>query len=158
VATASLSPDHAVLATRGTRGPCSAHPDGHTDPTETPTAVPTLIAMTARLNRLRRTGHAAALLPLLAASAAAQPREPFTGLDAYVTKALADWKVPGLGLAIVRNDSVLYVKGYGVRSTATRQPVDERTLFAIGSTSKAFTTAALAMLADSGRLAFDAPV
>ena len=114
--------------------------------------------MTARLNRLRRTGHAAALIPLLAASAAAQPREPFAGLDAYVTKALADWKVPGLGLAIVRNDSVLYVKGYGVRSTATRQPVDERTLFAIGSTSKAFTTAVLAMLADSGRLAFDAPV
>ena len=117
-----------------------------------------MTAMTARLYRLRRTGHAAALLPLLAASAAAQPREPFAGLDAYVTKALADWKVPGLGLAIVRNDSVLYVKGYGVRSTATRQPVDERTLFAIGSTSKAFTTAALAMLADSGRLAFDAPV
>ena len=117
--------------------------------------------MTARLRRLhclRRTGHAAALLPLLAASAAAQPREPFAGLDASITKALADWKVPGLGLAIVRNDSVLYARGYGVRNTATSRPVDASTLFAIGSTTKAFTTAALAMLADSGRLAFDAPV
>ena len=90
--------------------------------------------------------------------AAAQGREPFPGLDATITKAMADWKVPGLGLAIVRNDSVLYLKGYGVRSTATRQPVDAQTVFAIGSASKAFTTAALAMLADSGRLAFDAPV
>jgi CubicO group peptidase (beta-lactamase class C family) len=105
----------------------------------------------------------AAALPLLAGAAAAaraQPpaREPFPGLDAYITQALADWKVPGLGLAIVRNDSVLYLKGYGVRHTGTRQPVDAQTVFAIGSASKAFTTAALAMLADSGRLAFDAPV
>ena len=103
---------------------------------------------------------AALCFPLLAATTHAQApaREPFPGLDAYVTKAMADWKVPGVGLAIIRNDSVLYARGYGVRNLATGEPADGQTLFGIGSASKAFTTAALAMLADSGRLSFDAPV
>ncbi|WP_337172161.1 alpha/beta fold hydrolase [Gemmatimonas aurantiaca] len=88
----------------------------------------------------------------------AQSREPFPGLDAYVNKALESMKVPGLGLAIVRNDSVIYVKGYGVRDVNTKAPVEERTIFAIGSSSKAFTSASIAMLVDEKKVDLDAPV
>ena len=90
-------------------------------------------------------------------SAAQQQREPFPGFDAYVRTALAVWKVPGVSIAIVRNDSLIYAKGYGVREVGKPTPVDERTLFAIGSSSKAFTAAAVAMLVDSGKVRLDAP-
>lgn len=87
----------------------------------------------------------------------AQTREPFAGLDAYVNAAIAQWKVPGLAIAIVRNDSVTYTKGYGVQDVMKRTPVDERTIFAIGSSSKAFTAASIAMLVDEKKVELDAP-
>jgi CubicO group peptidase (beta-lactamase class C family) len=97
-----------------------------------------------------------ATLAVIAPTASAQTgREPYPGWDAYVTQALATWKVPGASVAIVRNDSVIYAKGYGVRLVGASQPVDERTIFAIGSSSKAFTAAAVAMLADDKKLALD---
>lgn len=97
---------------------------------------------------------AALLLPV--APAAAQPA-PLDGLDDYVEAAMEAWEVPGLGLAVVKDDSVVYARGYGVREVGRSAPVDEHTLFAIGSSSKAFTTASLAMLVDEGKLAWDDP-
>ncbi|MEO7713288.1 MAG: serine hydrolase [Gemmatimonadaceae bacterium] len=82
-------------------------------------------------------------------------REPYPGWDAYVNQALTTWKVPGTAIAIVRNDTVIFAKGYGVRQVGASQPVDERTVFAIGSSSKAFTAAAVAMLADEKKLSLD---
>ena len=90
-------------------------------------------------------------------AAAQQAREPYPGFDAYVRTALAAWKVPGVAIAIVRNDSLVYAKGYGVREIGKPTTVDERTIFAIGSSSKAFTAAAVAMLVDSGKVRLDAP-
>lgn len=84
--------------------------------------------------------------------------DPLAGLDAYVAKAVGDWRVPGLSIAVVKGDSVVFEKGYGTRTLGRDEPVDAHTVFAVGSTTKAFTTAALAMLADSGRLAWDDPV
>lgn len=92
-------------------------------------------------------------LPRVAAQSA-----PLSGLDAYVEAAMKDWEVPGLALAVVRGDSVLYARGYGVADLGTGARVDENTLFAIASTSKAFTVAALAMLVDDGKLRWDDPV
>ena len=83
--------------------------------------------------------------------------KPLQGLDDYVTKSMADWKIPGLALAIVRNDSVILAKGYGVRTLGKPDRVDERTLFAIGSSSKAFTSLAVAMLVDQGKVKWDDP-
>src|SRR5262249_24103779 len=57
-------------------------------------------------------------------------QSPVPGLDEYITKALHDWEVPGLALAIVKNDSVIYMKGYGVRKLGTEDKVDEKTMFA----------------------------
>lgn len=76
-------------------------------------------------------------------------------LDAYIAKAREDWKVPGLAVAIVQGDKVLLSKGYGVLQSGAAQAVDEHTLFAIASNSKAFTSAALAMLVDEGKLHWD---
>ena len=83
---------------------------------------------------------------------------PLQGLDAAVGQALQDWKVPGLALAIVKDDSVVLSKGYGVRELRQPTPVDERTLFAVGSVTKAFTAAALGMLVDEGKIGWDDPV
>jgi CubicO group peptidase (beta-lactamase class C family) len=83
---------------------------------------------------------------------------PLDGLDAYVEAAMAAWEVPGLALAVVQGDSVLYARGYGVTRLGGEEAVDEHTLFAIASTTKAFTTAALALLVEEGRLGWDDPV
>lgn len=84
-------------------------------------------------------------------------REPYPGFDAYAEAALRTWKVPGAAVAIVRNDSVIHARGYGVRQLGRAEPATARTLFAIGSSSKAFTAAAVAMLVDSGKMSLDAP-
>jgi CubicO group peptidase (beta-lactamase class C family) len=97
-----------------------------------------------------------ALQSVAAAAASAQPAggaAPLPGLDAYVEAAMRDWQVPGLALAIVRNDSVIYARGYGTTEVGGGTPVDEHTLFAIASTTKALTAAALGMLVDEGRVA-----
>jgi CubicO group peptidase (beta-lactamase class C family) len=79
-------------------------------------------------------------------------------VDAIVTQALQAWRVPGAAVAIVRRDGVLYSKGLGVKQLGRAEPVTAETLFAIGSCTKAFTTTAVAMLADMGKLAWDDPV
>ena len=93
----------------------------------------------------------------LSPSAARAQSKPLQGLDDYVTKSMADWKIPGLALAIVRNDSVILAKGYGVRTLGKPDRVDERTIFAIGSSSKAFTALGVAMLVDQGKVKWDDP-
>ncbi len=90
-------------------------------------------------------------------AAPAQAR-PLQGFDAYVTRSMADWKVPGLAIAIVHNDSVVLAQGYGVKTLGKPDRVDARTIFAIGSTTKAFTATALAMLVDDGKVRWDDPV
>lgn len=73
-------------------------------------------------------------------------------IDAYAQKAQADWQVPGFSIAIVKDDKVVFAKGYGVRELGKPEKVDENTLFAIASNSKAFTTASLAILIDEGKI------
>jgi CubicO group peptidase (beta-lactamase class C family) len=68
-------------------------------------------------------------------------------LDAYVAKALAGWQMPGVAVCVVKDGKVAVMKGYGTTEMNGSSPVDENTLFMIGSNSKAFTATALAMLA-----------
>lgn len=76
-------------------------------------------------------------------------------LDGYIAAARDAWKAPGLAVVIVSGDKVLLSKGYGVLESGGSKPVDEHTLFAIASNSKAFTAAALAMMVDEGKLSWD---
>lgn len=100
------------------------------------------------------------LVLLVAPNADAQrgARPDLAAFDAYVAQAVKTWQVPGLAIAIVSGDSVLFAKGYGVRTLGRPDAVDIHTRFAIGSTTKAMTALALLMAADSGAVALDAPV
>jgi CubicO group peptidase (beta-lactamase class C family) len=83
---------------------------------------------------------------------------PLAGFDAYVSRAVKDWDVPGLALAVVKDDSMVFAKGYGVRAVGTHDAVDTHTLFALGSTTKAFTALAAALMVDAGKIRWDDPV
>ena len=76
-------------------------------------------------------------------------------LDATVARTLKAFDVPGIAVAVVKDGQVVVAKGYGVRSLATKAPVDANTLFGIASNTKAFTTAALGLLVDEGKLRWD---
>jgi CubicO group peptidase (beta-lactamase class C family) len=97
------------------------------------------------------------LLMLVPASAGARELER-RDLDRIVNKARVAWKVPGVSVAIVENGKITHVAGYGLREAGTSLPVDGDTLFGIGSTTKAFTTTAIAMLVADGRMSWDDPV
>jgi CubicO group peptidase (beta-lactamase class C family) len=84
--------------------------------------------------------------------------EPIDGLNSYIVKAMKEWDTPGLAIAIVKNDSIIFTKGYGVRKLGEQAPVTPQTVFAIASTTKAMTVACLAMLVDEGKLKWDDPV
>ena len=100
------------------------------------------------------------LLPVilfLAVTAVAQSVVP-ADLDAYVTRSMKEFEVPGLSLAVVKDGKVVFAKGYGVRKLGDSATVSENTLFGIASNTKAFTAAALAILVDEGKLSWDDPV
>jgi CubicO group peptidase (beta-lactamase class C family) len=80
------------------------------------------------------------------------------GFDAIVTKAMADSKIPGLSVAIVRDGKVIYAKGFGYRDVEKKLPVTTDTIFAIGSVSKSFTSLIFGTLNDEGKVDWDMPV
>src|SRR6266436_10085618 len=63
--------------------------------------------------------------------------------------------IPGLAIGIIANNRLIYAKGFGVRSKSDGLPVDTRTVFQIGSTTKAFLTATMAIMVDRGKLRWD---
>jgi len=79
-------------------------------------------------------------------------------VDAVIQRALEEFPIPGLAVGVVVDGKIALTKGYGLRDKAKELPVTERTLFAIGSCSKAFTTFALGQLVDEGLIAWDDPV
>ncbi|MBN2453110.1 MAG: serine hydrolase [Candidatus Omnitrophica bacterium] len=75
--------------------------------------------------------------------------------EEYAAKSMADWKVPGMAVVIVQGDDIIYEKAFGVRRLGSPDPVTADTIFQIGSTSKAFTAALVAMLVDGGKVAWN---
>jgi CubicO group peptidase (beta-lactamase class C family) len=96
-----------------------------------------------------------ALLALGGAGAAAAQKAAPADFDAYARTALRLFDTPGAAVAVVKDGQVVLAKGFGVRRLGEPAPVDAHTLFQIASNTKAFTTAALAMLVDEKRLAWD---
>ncbi|MDQ1262102.1 MAG: hypothetical protein QG575_1283 [Euryarchaeota archaeon] len=76
----------------------------------------------------------------------------FSDLENYTEKAMKEWHVPGLAVAVVKGDNVVYLRGFGNKSQDFPGPVTPDTIFQVGSTSKAFTSALLAMQVDQGKL------
>ncbi len=80
-----------------------------------------------------------------------------TGLDTDLEKLLKDWEIAGFAVAVVEKNKLLYSKGFGFRDQENKKPVTPNTLFAIGSCSKAFTSAVLGLLEKEGKLNIDKP-
>lgn len=99
---------------------------------------------------------------LIAASGALQThaQQLPDGLDSYIEDGMADWEIPGLSIAVVQKDELIYARGFGVQKLdeALSRAVDEHTLFGIASVSKAFTATAMAMLVEEGTLDWDDPI
>ena len=76
-------------------------------------------------------------------------------LDAYINRALTNWRIPGAAVCIVKDGKVVLMKGYGIKELGLNNKVDENTLFMIGSNTKAFTATALAMLQADHKLSLD---
>lgn len=84
--------------------------------------------------------------------------DPLIGLDAALESARDQWHAPGLAVAIVKDDQVVYARGFGTKHLGRNDPVDAHTLFTLASTTKAFTAIALGLLVEEGKLRWDDPV
>ena len=94
----------------------------------------------------------------IAFSQSSQTPKSLKKFDEYVNKTLTDFNLVGAGVAIVKDGELIYAKGFGSKDIERTEPVDEHTLFAIGSSSKAFTAAAVCKLAEDGLLDLDKPI
>ena len=101
-----------------------------------------------------------ALLFLLSLKSFTQlPSDPrLKGLDTFALRILKEWNAPGVTIAVVEKNKVIYTGGFGYRDYEKKLPVTENTLFAIGSCTKAFTSSMLGMLAKEGKVDIDKPV
>lgn len=83
----------------------------------------------------------------------------FSGLDSELNALLKDWHAAGFAVAVVEKDKIIYAKGFGYRDYENKLPVTTNTNFAIGSSSKAFTSGLLGILKEDGKLTFeDSPI
>ena len=90
--------------------------------------------------------------------AAAAGNDPVAELDAFITRALKEYQVPGAAVAVVRDGKVALVKGYGVRDVTKAGAVDENTIFQLASVTKTLTATAAATVVDQGKLDWDKPI
>jgi CubicO group peptidase (beta-lactamase class C family) len=81
-----------------------------------------------------------------------------TELDAFITRTLKQYQVPGAAVAVVQDGKVVLVKGYGVRNVTKPGAVDENTIFQLASVTKTLTAAAAATVVDEGKLDWDKPI
>ena len=79
-------------------------------------------------------------------------------IDDVVRGTMKQWSIPGLALVVVRQDKVVYREGFGVRTLGKTDRVTPDTVFPIASCTKSFTTLAMGMLVDEGKLDWDDPV
>ncbi len=76
-------------------------------------------------------------------------------IDGVVARSMKAFDVPGIAVGVIKDGKVVHARGYGVRSLKTNEKMDENTLFGIASNSKAFTTVALGLLVDEGKIKWD---
>ncbi|MFT5287020.1 MAG: CubicO group peptidase (beta-lactamase class C family) [Planctomycetota bacterium] len=126
-------------------------------PSRSPSMLPLFIASFAAL--------APPILPAtLTALSQASPQEEISleqRLDMLVErmeKERVDQHIPGFALAVVKDDEVIFARGFGLADVESKRPVEADTIFAIGSSTKAFTATLIGMLQDQGSLSFDDPV
>lgn len=97
------------------------------------------------------------LIPFIGAALLADDRldNTLTKFERYADEARIKWKVPGVAIGIIQGDKIVFSKGFGQRGLTDTRPVDEHTIFQIGSLSKAFTSALVAKAEEKGLLKWD---
>lgn len=93
-----------------------------------------------------------------AATAEADIARKLAGFDAYMTKVVKDWNVPGIGVGIVVKDKLVYAKGWGYRDYGKKLPFTPKTTVPIASNTKLFTAVSCGLLVEEGKLDWDKPV
>ena len=86
------------------------------------------------------------------------PKALLKGFDRFITNTKQEWKVPGLAVAIIKDGTLIFSRGFGYRDVKKDLEVTPHTLFAIGSCTKAFTAVTMGILVDEGKLSWDEPV
>lgn len=76
-------------------------------------------------------------------------------LQTYISRAMTNWRIPGMAICIIKDGKIVLMKGYGIKELGLNDAVNENTLFMIGSNTKAFTATALASLQATGKLSLD---
>jgi CubicO group peptidase (beta-lactamase class C family) len=79
-------------------------------------------------------------------------------IRSYIDTSMKTWGTPGLAVGIVKDGKIIFAEGLGKRDVEKSLPVTSKTRFILGSTTKAFTTMAMGILADDGKLDWDKPV
>jgi CubicO group peptidase (beta-lactamase class C family) len=95
--------------------------------------------------------------PAFAAKKAEKPIN-LKGFPEFVARTMAEWKVPGMAVSIVKDGKVIFAEGFGLRDVKQGLKVTPHTIFPIGSCSKAFTAAGMGILVDDGKVGWDEPV
>ncbi|MEL6256292.1 MAG: serine hydrolase domain-containing protein [Bacteroidota bacterium] len=95
------------------------------------------------------------LLLILQPSFAQDHSQNIKELDAYIEASRQDWKIPGIAVAVVKNGEVLLAKGYGERELGSGKAVDSKTIYNIGSTTKAITAVAMAILVEDFKVKWE---
>lgn len=108
--------------------------------------------------QLNQAGHSFPFILERKESPVKAAQQALEGFDQVATDSLKKLNVPGMSIAIIKGKDVIYAKGFGFRDVEKQQPVTADTLFAIGSSSKAFTTFVLGTLVDEGKVEWDKPV
>jgi CubicO group peptidase (beta-lactamase class C family) len=80
------------------------------------------------------------------------------GFDRYIEQVMDDWNTPGIAVGIVIKNELAYWKGFGYRDLENKLPVTSKTLFPIASNTKLFTSVAMGMLVEDGKMAWDEPI
>ena len=89
---------------------------------------------------------------------AAAANDPTADLDAFITRALKEYQVPGAAVVVIKDGKAILLKGYGVRDATKPGAVDENTIFQLASVTKTLTAAAAATVVDEGKLDWDKPI
>ena len=84
--------------------------------------------------------------------------ERIAALKAFVETSMNELKVPGVSVALIDHDQVVFEGGFGVKALGKPDPVDAHTRFMIASNTKGMSTLMLARLVDQGKLRWDEPV
>jgi CubicO group peptidase (beta-lactamase class C family) len=107
---------------------------------------------------IQRTGHVLIIAILTLFSLTAWAEFDQNQLTTSVEEGMALWHVPGMSVAVVTPDEILFQQGFGETSIEDGVAVDEHTVFAIASTTKAMVVSGILMLADQGKISLDDPV